>query len=368
MYHLKIPNKKKVFQIDSKLARGSLYYQMKVNFILDLEKSLIGSGVYSSAIRLAKKLKEFGINTDVNGQNFPYDIYHFQTSLPQSLWKAKILKRKKRTHKILMTGHTTIEDFRDSFIFSNRINFVLKPYLTKFYSYADYLIAVSNYNRDILLRYGYNPTKIRVISNGIDLTKNRKNLNLRIKTRKYLGVSPDQLIVITVGLCIFRKAPDIFTEVALSSPEHQFFWIGRYLPLGTIAHSSILREKFLLAKKTSNIRFTGYVSRFTLEALWNAADVFLYVSREENQGIALLESMAYGKVPIVRDHPVFDWLSSDKDCLKGKTIKDFSNQIKRLASDKNLMVNLQSNGKLALKDHDINKSVKKLVNLYMEIT
>jgi 1,2-diacylglycerol-3-alpha-glucose alpha-1,2-glucosyltransferase len=267
-----------------------------------------------------------------------------------------------------MTGHTTIEDFRNSFLFSNRMNFVLIPYLTKFYSYADYLIAVSDYNRDILLRYGYSPSKIRVISNGIDLTKIHKRPMVRIKTRKNLGISDQQLIVITVGLCIFRKAPDIFTEVAISSPEHQFFWIGRYLPLGTIAHSSFLREKFRLARRASNICFTGYVSRLTLEALWNAADVFLYVSREENQGIALLESMAYGKVPVVRDHPVFDWLSSEKNCLKGKTVEDFSKQIRRLASDKKLMKNLQSNGELALKDHDINKSVKKLANLYTEIT
>jgi 1,2-diacylglycerol-3-alpha-glucose alpha-1,2-glucosyltransferase len=340
---------------------------MKVNFILDFEKSLIGSGVYSSAIRIAEKLKEFGITTDVNGSNHPYDIYHFQTSLPQSLLRAKILNRRKRTYKILMTGHTTIEDFRDSFLLSNRINFALIPYLTKFYSYADYLIAVSDYNRDILLRYGYDPSKIRVISNGIDLTKIRKNYNLRIKTRKVLGISDEELIIIAVGLCIFRKAPDVFTEVALATPKHQFFWIGRYLPLGTIAHSSILREKFRLARKTPNIRFTGYVSRLTLNSLWNAADVFLYVSREENQGIALLESIAYGKVPIVRDHPVFAWLSSEKDCLKGTTVKDFSNQIQRLASDKKLREILQSNGELAIRAHDINKSVTKLANLYTEI-
>lgn len=340
---------------------------MKVNFILDLEKSLIGSGVYSSATRIAEKLTEFGIITDVNGSNHPYDIYHFQTSLPQSLLKAKLLKRRKRTYKLLMTGHTTIEDFRDSFLLSNRINFALIPYLTKFYSYADYLIAVSDYNRNILLRYGFDPSKIRVISNGIDLTKIRKRNMLRIKTREKLGISDEELIVIAVGLCIFRKAPDIFTEVALSTPKHQFFWIGKYLPLGTIAHSSILREKFRLARKASNIRFTGYVSRLTLESLWNAADVFLYVSREENQGIALLESMAYGKVPVVRDHPVFNWLSSGKDCLKGTTVEDFSEQIRRLASDKNLMTHLQSNGKLVLKTHDINKSVAKLANLYTEI-
>ncbi|MFX0015789.1 MAG: glycosyltransferase family 4 protein [Promethearchaeota archaeon] len=340
---------------------------MKVNFILDLERSLVGSGVYSSATRLAEKLKEYGITTDVNGKNHPYDIYHFQTSLPQSLWKASILKRNKGNYRILMTGHTTIEDFRNSFLFSNRIDFALIPYLRKFYSYADYLIAVSDYNRDILERYGYDPSKIRVISNGIDITKNRKNSSLRVKARQSLGISEKQLIVITVGLCIYRKAPDIFTEVALSTPEHQFFWVGKYLPLGTIAHSTFLREKLNLARSASNVHFTGYVSRMTLEALWNAADVFLYVSREENQGIALLESIAYGKVPIVRDHPVFSWLTSEINCLKGKTVEDFSRQIKRLALDQDLMKSLQANGEAAVKDHDINKSVEKLANLYTEI-
>ena len=342
---------------------------MKVNFILDMEKSLVGSGVYSSATRLANRLKEYGINTDVNGKNQPYDIYHFQTALPQSLWKARILsKRKNRKYQILMTGHTTIEDYRDSFLFSNRMDFVLVPYLTKFYSHADFLVAVSDYNRDILLRYGYNPSRIKVISNGIDLTKNRIDPRLRINTRRKLGFSEKQLLIITVGLCIYRKAPDIFIEVALSLPKHQFFWIGRYLPLGTISHSSILRKKFRSARKASNIRITGYVSRLTLEALWNAADVFLYVSREENQGIALLESMAYGKVPIVRDHPVFKWLTPEKDCLKGNTVEDFSKQINRLASNQKLIKKIQSNGEKTLKAHDINRSVKELANLYTEIS
>jgi 1,2-diacylglycerol-3-alpha-glucose alpha-1,2-glucosyltransferase len=341
---------------------------MKVSFILDLEKSLIGSGVYSSATRLAEKLNECGIRAEINGKNHPYDIYHFQTSLPQSLIRAKILnKRKNRNYKIIMTGHTTIEDFRDSFLFSNRIDFVLVPYLTKYYSFADFLIAVSDYNRDILLKYGYDPARIQVISNGIDLSKNRKNPLLRNRARQFLGLSPDEYLVIAVGICIYRKAPDVFVEVALNTQEHRFFWIGKYLALGTIAHSPVLREKLNLARKTANLKFTGYVSRQTLEGLWNAADIFLYVSREENQGIALLESIAYGNVPVVRKHPVFSWLTDEKDCLKGKTVEEFSRQIRRLKNNKKLVRKLRAKGEETLKSHDINKSIKQLADLYVEI-
>lgn len=216
--------------------------------------------------------------------------------------------------------------------------------------------------------YGYDPSQIRVISNGIDLARNRKNPALGFRTRKVLGLLKDQLLIITVGLCIYRKAPDIFTEIALRTPEHHFLWIGKYLSLGTIAHSPVLRAKFQSARKASNIKFTGYVSRSTLEALWNAADIFLYVSREENQGIALLESIAYGNIPIVRDHPVFDWLTSERDCLKGNNVNSFSEHIRRLSDDRKLRETLQSNGERTLKAHDIEKSIRKLADLYTEIS
>jgi 1,2-diacylglycerol-3-alpha-glucose alpha-1,2-glucosyltransferase len=342
---------------------------MKVNFILDLEKSLIGSGVYNSAVRLADQLLSYGIRIDINGNNPPYDIYHFQTALPQSLLKAKILsKRLNRTYRILMTGHTTIEDFRNSFLFSNKIDFALIPYLKKFYSYADYLIAVSDYNRSILLRYGYEPNAIRVISNGIDLSKNRRNPKLRYHARKALNLGENELLILSVGICIYRKAPDVFSQVAALTPNHRFFWIGKYLPLGTIAHSPYLRSYFRKARNMSNLQFTGYLSKSTLEALWNAADLFLYVSREENQGIALLESIAYGNVPVVRDHPVFNWLTHEHDCLKGTDPSEFSDHIMKLASNQSLRQKLLQQGQQTLEEHDIKKSIKELADLYSELS
>ena len=62
---------------------------MKVNFILDMANSLVGSGVYNSAVRLVEQLRSFGIDADINGKiSKPYDIYHFQTALPQSLLES----------------------------------------------------------------------------------------------------------------------------------------------------------------------------------------------------------------------------------------------------------------------------------------
>ncbi|MFX1512135.1 MAG: glycosyltransferase family 4 protein [Promethearchaeota archaeon] len=345
---------------------------MKINFILDMEQSLAGSGVYSSATRLAEGLQKKGFVVDINGRNSNYDIYHFHTALPQSMLKARLWSKKlhRKSHsKIVMHGHTTIEDFRNSFLFSNRIDFILIPYLKHFYSYADHLIAVSHYNRTILLRYGYPPEKISIISNGIDLSQFSGTLSLpRAAVRNFLGLTTDQLACLSLGICIWRKAPDVVVDIAKLTPEHRFFWVGKYFPLSLLAHAARLRKKFQQARVMSNLQFTDYVSYKTLVGMFHASDVFLYPSREENQGIALLEAMAYGKIPVVRDHPVFDWLTANYDCLKANTAKEFSKMLYKLATNPSLRKKLQQNGQETLKIHRIEDTINKLADLYNELS
>jgi glycosyltransferase involved in cell wall biosynthesis len=94
---------------------------------------------------------------------------------------------------------------------------------------------------------------------------------------------------------------------------------------------------------------------------------FSFFSREENQGIALLEGIAYEKMPVIRDHPVFNWLTHDFDCLKGHTPEDFSSLIYKLASNDKIRKRLISNGQTTLKAHDIQRSIRELVALYTEL-
>ncbi|MFW5903677.1 MAG: glycosyltransferase, partial [Halolamina sp.] len=51
-------------------------------------------------------------------------------------------------------------------------------------------------------------------------------------------------------------------------------------------------------------------------------------TKNENEGMALLEAMACGKPPVVRDIPTFEWLEDGEDCLKAST--DFTEPLDRL--------------------------------------
>ena len=351
---------------------------MRVNFIVDMEKSLQGSGIYSSAKRLQHHLSEKGIKIEINGKDRHYDIYHFHTATPKSLLLAKLYQKRKSRLKItakrdpwklVAHGHTTVEDFQNSFFLSNQILPVVRNHLKTFYHLFDHIIAVSNHNKELIAQLGMNPSQISVISNGIDLKRItpwdlKKSRRMREKILKKFNLSADSLIIICVGIGFYRKGIDTFVDVGSQLPNQLFFWIGHQYPISFLTQQRILKKTRYIASELPNIRITGYVSRKTLDTLLNVADVFFYPTREENQGIALLEAMVFGKAPVVRDHPVFDWLIEGKDCLKGKTTQDFVHAIKRLASDEALLQKIQGEARRSVKKHDISTTINRLIELY----
>ena len=339
-----------------------------VNFIVDLGNALEGSGIYSSATRLATGLKEFGYDVTINTKETAA-IVHLHTALPQSCFRVlryrAMRSRKQITYPIIIIhGHTTVEDFVNSFLFSNQLKPILKWYLPYYYKLADHLIAVSDHNKQLLANYGINPAKISVISNGIKLGSAHYNEKLRNAARKQLDLKNDQKLVIGLGISIYRKGIDKFVDIAEKLPEVRFIWIGRRISTAFLAHASLIKRKYKHAKELHNCQFCGYVSLKTLWGLFNAADAFLYPTREENQGISFLEAILYGKPAIISKHPVFDEFIDGVHCLKAESIDDYVKQITVLFNDPHLSANIVKNAQLYLEVHDIRKSIKKIAELF----
>ncbi len=351
---------------------------MRVNFIVDMEKNLKGSGIYSSAKRLQQHLSEKGIDVDINGKDKRYDIYHFHTATPTSLLLAKLYQKRKlrmkrifrkNAWKLVAHGHTTVEDFQNSFFLSNQLAPLVKRHLKIFYNSFDHIIAVSNHNKRLIIKLGIAPSRITVISNGIDMKKispwnSEQSRQIRESILEKFNLSNDTLIIICIGIGFYRKGIDTFVDVGSRLPNHLFFWIGHQYPISFLARQKEVKKARQQALKHPNIKITGYLSRKTLDSLLNAADVFFYPTREENQGIALLEAMLFGKAPVVRDHPVFDWLTEGKNCLKGKSTPDFVQNIKRLANDESLLRGIQREARHDVRTHDISTTITQLITLY----
>ena len=85
-----------------------------------------------------------------------------------------------------------------------------------------------------------------------------------------------------------------------------------------------------------NVHFLGYLSREgMLQGCYAAADVFVFSSRTETQGLVLLEAMAQG-TPVVSTAVMGtrDILDCERGALVAKeTVEDFGDKVLRVLND-----------------------------------
>lgn len=252
------------------------------------------------------------------------DLVHLNNMGPRSLLLAR--RANARGVPVLIHAHQTAEDFEDSFAFSNTFAKPLRPYLEYAYSLADHLVCPSAHNQDVIETYTDTPTS--VISNGFDEAKlaGWDDPDLREEHLERYDLKPP--VVFMVGHVIKRKGLETFIETARELPDLDFVWFGYINPTGrTIDHLIKSREvERLIDQAPENSTFTGFVE--DIRGAYAAGDIFFWPSKNENEGMALLEAMACGKPPVIRDIPVYEWLDDGVDCLKAT--EDFASAIEKM--------------------------------------
>ncbi|UCH32339.1 MAG: glycosyltransferase family 4 protein [Candidatus Bathyarchaeota archaeon] len=335
---------------------------MRINIIVN--EATYASGVFTSARTFARMLEEEeGIKVELNGSlRGHFDIFHFHSATPGDFFRLRALK--KAGHRVIAHGHTTPEDFYDSF-FQTHTSLAIatvRRFLRSFYALPDTVIAVSPYNRDVLIRNGVAAERLVVVPNGIFLNQISPSEERAKKFRNHFRIPEIAPIALCVGIWLPRKGIYDFAATADLCPGVCFLWAGKIYPPGMLARSFSMWKKLRSANKTANMRFLNYVP--DIIGAFSAADVFFYPTQEENQGIALLEAIGY-KIPcVVRDIGVFDWLSHGTDCLKGKAPEEFKDNILSLLNDEPKRSELSTSAYSKVKQFDMRNIVKQLVAVY----
>lgn len=295
---------------------------MKILLYLEAEQILSRSGIGRAMKHQQRALDLMQVEWTQN-PNDDYDILHLNTYGPQS-WRM-LKKAKKAGKKVLFHGHSTEEDFRDSFVGSNLISPLFKRYLMRFYRNADLVITPTEYSANILRGYGLT-CPILPISNGIDLKKYQINPEKEETFRQHFNLTADQKVVICAGLYFKRKGIDDFVKVAEKMPDVRFIWFG-YQNLWTIP--GWVRR---LVKKNhpSNVLFPGYIKGGVFEGAMTAADAFFFASREETEGIVVLEALASHQNVVVRDIPVYHGWLDNRSASLATTIDGFTTALEKV--------------------------------------
>lgn len=319
----------------------------------EVEKSGVGRAIIHQ--KKALDIMHIPYTTDINGD---YDIVHINTIFPESLLLAK--KCKKQGKKIIFHAHSTEEDFRNSFKLSNAVSPLFKQWLKSCYGSADLLITPTEYSKKLLEKYDLNK-EIVAISNGIDLDFFNLDKCHPDEFRKKYGYAKDDKVIMSVGLYIERKGILEFLELARRMPNYKFIWFGYTKP--SLIPENISRA---IKNKPDNVLFPGYINSEELRDAYSGCDIYIFPTKEETEGIVLLEALALKTKTIVSDIPIYDtWLHDGVDIYKAKDVDDFESKIRKII-DKQLP-DLTEQGYKVAKKRDIKSIGKKLKKVYEHV-
>lgn len=296
---------------------------MKVLLHSDMQKSIQQSGVGRAQLHQQMALESAQIDYTTNYKE-DFDLVHINTVFPHSLLVAK--KAKAAGKPVIYHAHSTMEDFKNSYAFSNQASIGFKFWLNLCYNSADLILTPSQYSKKLLEKYEIDKP-IHVISNGIDLAYWQATDQEVAGMRAKFNLKADQKIAISVGLQIERKGIIEFVELAKQMPEVTFIWFGYSNP-----HALPKDVKRAIATKLDNLIFAGYIPRDQVRVAYQMADVYLFMTHEETEGIVLLEALASQVDTIVSDIPVFDFLTDSHDVYKANSIAGFKEKLQGLLS------------------------------------
>ena len=311
------------------------------------------------ALRHQKKALELnGIDSTFNTRD-KYDFVHINSSFAHTY--RFVRKLQKRNVPVVIHGHSTYEDFRESFRLWRFIEPWFDRNLTRLYGIADYIITPTPYSKNLIENYSCTKCPVEAISNGINLDDYTPSEEKVRKYKEFFNIQNNEKVVIGIGLLFKRKGLHDFIEVAKKMPNIKFIWFGS---LQKILCTREINKA--IRNKPSNVIMPGYIDGDVIKGALQGADLFFFPSYEETEGIVVLEALA-SKIPLlIRDIPVYeDWLEDCRDCYKAKNNEEFVDKINFILSNDNSYI-IENGYKIAQK-RDVKLIGEQLISVYKKV-
>ncbi|MEM3442871.1 MAG: glycosyltransferase [Candidatus Bathyarchaeia archaeon] len=293
------------------------------------------------------------------------EIVHCHTPSPLAL--SCVLAAKKLKIPKIGTHHLLAETFSLNALLGTK-NFENFFYgiVNFFYNQLELVIGPSHYAVNVLKEHGLK-VKSEVVSNGIDLTSFSPKGGYDDFFREF-NLDDESWKILFVGRLMKEKGLDILFKaykiVGEAMPNTRLILVGKgYLQkyLEKLAEELGINERVL---------FTGFVSDEMLKQAYLASDIFVLPSRAETQSLVLLEASAMG-LPLIGAR-VTAIPELVRDGWNGYTFEpenheDLARKIIKILSNEKLMEKFSKNSLKLAEEHDLNKSVDRLEEIYRSL-
>jgi 1,2-diacylglycerol 3-alpha-glucosyltransferase len=224
------------------------------------------------------------------------------------------------------------------------------------------LVAPSEPMRDALVAYGVT-TPIHIIPTGLAPDRFKPGDAARFRAAQQL---PEKRpLVLYIGRVAHEKnihfLVRVFAKLRRSVPDALFVIAGEGPARGSLR--ALVAELHL----TEDVRFVGYLERDTeLLDCYAAADVFVFASRTETQGLVLLEAMAQG-APVVSTAKLGTRSILKDGCgalIVAEELDEFAAATVRVLQDRQLRRTLADEGRIYARGWSSLSMARRLAELY----
>jgi 1,2-diacylglycerol 3-alpha-glucosyltransferase len=263
------------------------------------------------------------------------------------------------------TYHTFFEEYLHHYVpvLPRRIGrFLARSFTRSQCDDVQALIAPSDPMRDVLLGYGVS-TPIHVLPTGLPADRFNPGIGERFRTQAQIPAG--RPLVTYVGRVAHEKniefLVNVFVEVRRTVTDAMLVIAGE----GPARDS--LRQLVVRLGLERDVHFAGYLDRNTaLLDCYAAANVFVFASRTETQGLVLLEAMAQG-APIVSTAELGTRSILKAGCgalVVEEQLQPFSAAVVRLLQDETLRIDLSERGRAYARTWSSAIMARRLADLY----
>lgn len=300
-----------------------------------------------------------------------FDIIHIHT--PFTAHYAGVALGRRLGLPVVATYHTLFEEYVHHYIRwlpRHWLRLAARRLSVHQCQQLDVLVAPSRAMQEALARYGVT-TPSSVIATGLSLESfcHLQGAQDASDFRAHYDLPQEARLLLYVGRAAFEKnidfLIDMLPKVLAEHPTTRLIITGE-----GPAHDSLVKHAQEVGVADA-VLFLGYLDRHgPLQAAYRAADVFVFASRTETQGLVLLEAMALG-TPVVSTAKMgtLDVLKEGEGCLIAEDNHEaFATKVNQLLSDDPLRQQLAERAQTyAASWHEDAKS-EVLVALYRKIT
>jgi 1,2-diacylglycerol 3-alpha-glucosyltransferase len=296
-----------------------------------------------------------------------FDLIHIHT--PFIAHYAGLKLSKALEIPVVETYHTFFEDYLHHYlpwIPKSIARGVARRISKKQCNQVDAIVAPSQPMLAVLQRYGVN-TKAEVIATGLQ-TSSFAEADGDAFRKKY-KITLNRPMVLYVGRVAFEKNIDFLLEVvkqAIKKKPDVLLVITGEGPAENHLHKMAYAHGI-----ENNVRFIGYLDRNTeLNACYKSADVFVFASKSETQGLVLLEAMAQGTpvVAIAELGTASILIEGQGASIATENVAEFADKVHGLLTQPKLRNTLGKAGKAyALNQWSANAKAQQMVSFYQDI-